>query len=359
MKRTHRRPLLIFWIIGVVALVASTAGAISALHSRNGNGGKEKTDAVVSAKPMGPMTVYGYLDVDSGVTPLYPTVPGRVVEVLVHENDKVKAGAPLLRVDDRLAKQRLQEAKADLDAAEAQLSQAQSLPEQHKLQLSQQQAAIDAMEADLGAAKIALAKAKSLVASETIKQREADAAAKLVDKLEAGVRAAKDKLRELQLLDPQVQLTRSRADVDAKRARLEQAQLGLEECVLKAPVDGEVLQIQVSPGSVIGLQTTQPAMQFCPDKPRIVRAEIEQEFATRIRPGQSVIIQDESGGKESWRGKVVRLSNWYAQRRASQSEAIRIGSSEVRTLECIIVLEPGNVPFRLGQRVRAIINKEE
>src|SRR5262245_36182719 len=136
MKRTHRRPLLIFWIIGVVALVASTAGAISTLHH---NGSKDKAAAVVAAKPMGSMTVMGYLDVDSGVTPLYPTVPGRVVEVLVHENDKVKAGVPLLRVDDRLARQRLQEAKADLDAAEAQLSQAQSLPEQHKLKLSQQQ----------------------------------------------------------------------------------------------------------------------------------------------------------------------------------------------------------------------------
>jgi len=85
-----------------------------------------------------------------------------------------------------------------------------------------------------------------------------------------------------------------------------------------------------------------------------VRAEIEQEFAGRVHPGQSVILQDESGGKESWRGKVLRVSNWYTQRR-SQSEGLRIGGSDVRTLECIIVLEPGNIPFRLGQRVRAIL----
>lgn len=358
MKRTRRRPFMIFWIIGVAALVASTAGAISALNSHHGLEAKEKPEGVASAKPSAGMTASGYVDIESGVTPLYPTVPGRVVEVLVHENDKVKAGAPLIRMDDRLAKQRLNEAKADLDAATAQLSQAQSLPEQHKLKLAQQQSAIDAMEAQLGAAKIALSKARDFVASGTVKQREADAAGKAVDQLEAGVRAEKDKLRELQLVDPQVQLTRARADVEAKHSRVEQAQLGLDECIVKAPVDGEVLQVQVSPGSVIGTQTTQPSIQFCPDKPRIVRAEVEQEFASRVHPGQPVIVQDESGSKESWRGKVLRVSNWYTQRRNNQSEGIRIGTSDVRTLECIIVLEPGNVPFRLGQRVRAIIGNE-
>src|SRR5271170_3472638 len=101
MKRTRRRPFMIFWIIGVAALVASTAGAISALNSHHDNNeAKEKPEAVASAKTGAGMTASGFVDIESGVTPLYPTVPGRVVEVLVHENDKVKAGAPLVRLDD-------------------------------------------------------------------------------------------------------------------------------------------------------------------------------------------------------------------------------------------------------------------
>src|ERR1700730_3290594 len=104
MKRTARRPLLIFWIIGVAALVASTAGAISALHSRHEGESKDKPDNTPVVKAEATMTAAGTMDVDGGITPLFPTQPGRVVEVLVHENDKVKAGAPLLRMDDRLAK---------------------------------------------------------------------------------------------------------------------------------------------------------------------------------------------------------------------------------------------------------------
>jgi len=346
--------LIVFWIIGVAALVASTAGAISTLHSRHELENKEKPDGVASAKPPSGMTSYGYVDVESGVTALYPTVPGRVVEVLVHENDKVKAGAPLLRLDDRLAKQRLKEAEAALAVAEKQLAQAKKLPLEHQRKVALQKNAIEAMKIRLAVARLTRARKEDLVKKQQLNQVEADIAAKEVEGLETGVESEQEKLKLLELEDPQLMIGSAEDAVEAKKSLVAQAQLAVDECVLKAPTAGEILQIAVGPGSVITAQTTQPAIQFCPDKPRIVRAEIEQEFAGRVHPGQSVILQDESGGKESWRGKVLRVSNWYTQRR-SQSEGLRIGGSDVRTLECIIVLEPGNIPFRLGQRVRAIL----
>jgi multidrug resistance efflux pump len=356
MKRTHRRPFLTFWILGVIALVASTAGAISALHSRNE--AKEQPGNVASAKPASGMTAFGTVDVEYGVTPLYPTVPGRVVEVLVHENDKVKAGAPLLRLDDRLAKQRLKEAEAALAVAEKQLTQAKKLPLEHERKLALQRHAIEAMKTRLAVARLTKTRKEELVKSKQVNQVEADIAAREVEGLETGVQTEEDKLKLLELEDPQLTIGSAEDAVAAKKSLVAQAQLAVDECVLKAPTAGEILQIAVGPGSVITGQTTQPAITFCPDKPRIVRAEIEQEFASRIHPGQSVVVQDESGDRESWRGKVLRVSNWYTQRRNNQSEGIRVGTSDVRTLECIIVLEPGNMPFRLGQRVRAILGNE-
>ena len=41
------------------------------------------------------------------------------------------------------------------------------------------------------------------------------------------------------------------------------------------------ISLHVDPGEVFGPQSRQPALLFCPDKPRIVRAEVEQEFAAR------------------------------------------------------------------------------
>jgi multidrug resistance efflux pump len=358
MKRTHRRPFLIFWILGVVALVASTAGAISALHSRHDQEVKAQPGSVTTAKPAASLTAYGTIDIDSGITPLFPTVAGRVVEVLVHENDKVKAGAPLVRLDDRLAKQRLKEAEAALAVADKQLAQAKKLPLEHERKIALQKHAIEAMKTRLAVARLAKTRKEELVKNKQANQVEADIAAKEVEGLETAVLAEEDKLKLLELEDPQLTIGSAEDAVAAKKALVAQAQLAVDECVLKAPTAGEILQVGVGPGSVIGTQTTQPAIQFCPDLRRIVRAEIEQEFASRIHPGQTAIIQDESGDKESWRGKVLRLSNWYTQRRNNQAEGIRIGSNDVRTLECIIVLDPGNIPFRLGQRVRAILGSE-
>src|SRR5438093_4268221 len=83
---------------------------------------------------------FGYVDVEHGVTPLYPLVPGRVVQIDVRESQSVEAGAILIRLDDRLARQRLLEAEADLEAAQAQLVQTEKAPQQHQFQLVQQRA---------------------------------------------------------------------------------------------------------------------------------------------------------------------------------------------------------------------------
>src|SRR5581483_1928893 len=52
---------------------------------------------------------FGYADLEDGVISLNPSQPGRVAEVLVQENDEVAAGAPLLRLDDREARLRVEE----------------------------------------------------------------------------------------------------------------------------------------------------------------------------------------------------------------------------------------------------------
>jgi len=343
-------------ILGLGALVASTAGAIFALHPHN-EANATTGGAVASAG--GGLVCYGIADVESGVVPLYPLQPGRAAKVLVKENDKVAMGAVLLRLDATLAEQRLREAKADLDAAEAQLGQAEQLPKQHRAKLAQQRAAIDAMKARRKAAELVLQRRLEQVATNSINKLDADAVAQQVEELDAAVQAEGEKFKELRLDDPEKQLARARAERDAKKAKVDQAQYAVNECELKAPVDGVVLQITVSAGSVLGSQTTQPPVQFAPtDIAPIVRADVEQEFADRVHPGQSVSIQEETGGKQTWTGKVQRLSKWYTSKRASQPEAMKLAKDDVHTLECIIALDPNQTPLRLGQRLRVTISKD-
>ena len=51
---------------------------------------------------------------------------------------------------------------------------------------------------------------------------------------------------------------------------------------------------------------------------------------------------------------MERISDWYSQRRSVLLEPLQF--NDVRTLECIISIDPGQPPLRIGQRVRIALN---
>ena len=352
--KTRVHLLRVVWIAGLALLGASIAGAGWVLHAQVGDKGSE--DAAALPPPDQGVVCFGHVDVEHGVTSLYPLQPGRVVEVLVRETQSVQAGDVLLRLDDALARQRLREAEADLEAAQAQLGQARKLPEQQQARLAQQREAITAMGRKAAAARHVLKRKQYLREAQQFNAEELKAAEELVGEIEAGERAEKAKLRELELLDADVSVRRAEADVAAKQARVDQAKQGLDECEVRAPRDGSVLRVLVGVGDVLGPQPVKPALFFCPDGPRLIRAEVEQEFANRVRAGYPATIQDDTTAKDyTWRGKVVRVSDWYTHRRSVLHEPLQF--NDVRTLECIVEPDPGQQPLRIGQRLRVTIGQ--
>src|SRR5467141_2089690 len=75
-------------------------------------------------------------------TTIAPKVSGYLAEVLVGDNQRVKAGQVLARIDDRDFKVALDQAKADVAAAQAAVASKQA-------QLDVQQAVIDAAKATI------------------------------------------------------------------------------------------------------------------------------------------------------------------------------------------------------------------
>jgi multidrug resistance efflux pump len=308
---------------------------------------------------------YGYADLEGGVTTLHPTQSGRVEEILVKENDTVPAGGVLVRLDDRAARLRVEEAKAVLEEATARLAKAEKAPEQHRLKIQVQQAALEMARHRLAAAQHTLAGRQEQLKEERI-GRVLDSpvtvelvasTAQRVKEFEEVARAEQFKLADLELQDPRVELQRVQAEVAAMRARWLQAEEVLKEHTLRAPVAGQVLRIFVAPGELISAQPKRMAVQFCPDQPRFVRAEVDQAFAQRVKIGQPAVVEDDSSFGTSWRGRVMRLSDWYTQRREIAEEQLQL--KDVRTLECLIVLDPGQPPLRIGQRVRATIRRAD
>lgn len=341
--------------LGVVTLVASLVIAAVSLRSHAGDRSPSPT-AVPAASTPGddqPWMSLGYVDIAGGVTWLYPLQPGRVKSIAAVENEPIKKGAELFRLEDTVPALKVRQAKADLAAAHTRQKLAGARVKQLDEQINAQKGAIAIAQLEVKRANIQLDKQKRFQKSDVGDTEEVQNAELLVKEAEEHVRAEEKKLAAFQAGREQAAgaIELAGDDIDAKEAQLQEAENAVKECVVRAPVDGTPLRILVSEGQALGTNPHQPAVQFAADTDLLVRAEVEQEFAGRVHKGDSVHIQDHVTGKECARGKVVSISRWYANRRTSTPEMLSVGN-DARTLECIIKIESTSQEVRIGQRVR-------
>jgi HlyD family secretion protein len=344
----------LFWLLGLVLLVGTAAGAgwIFKRSEAEQPAPASRDDVPGSAG----VICLGYVDVEPGVVPLYPLHPGQVVAV-AQEGQHVSKGTVLLQVDDRIPQAQLRQAQAARDAARKQLEKAQLLPKQHQDLLAQLRQAVTAAEGEKAAAEAKLETARKALKREIGKVEDEQAAQGMVRKAAALLKLAQARLKEAQDARPELDVDLAKADLAAKEALVAQARLVVEQCQIKAPDDGEVLRVLTTVGETLGPEPRMPAIQFCPTgpkHPRIVRAEVQQEWASRVKVGQQVIIEDDASTALRWTGRVKRLSDWFTHRRSIIQEPFQM--NDVRTLECLVeITGPGQERPRIGQRMRVII----
>lgn len=345
------------WLFGLGLLSLAASVTIAALTLAPDSSGSSAT-----APPPTPdrrAVAVAYVDVEGGVRPLYPAQAGRVIEANVAEGVEIESGTVLLKVDDSLAQARLKEAQVDLHAAREKLVQARKLIAQHKTRVLMQKAALDAAKRKLEAAEAQARKAQRLFQDKVGGTSEdVESANKLVAEAQAGVRVEESKLELAESMDPNSAVRLAQFDVEAKLEQVQKAELGVRECALTAPCKGMILRRLVNVGEMLGPARNRPAIEFCPSGDRIVRAEVEQEFAAKLHIGQKATISDDITGSGEWHGEVLRISDWFTQRRAVLLEPMQY--NDIRTLEVIIRLkhDPKNI-LRINQRVRVKLDGAE
>ncbi len=232
----------------------------------------------------------------------------------------------------------------------------------HALKVEGQSRAIAAAKHDLEAARSIAALKKRLAGQSGtgVQKEEAQAAedkASYAAEELVGVEEAKLAAVKLEARDIDKSAIRL-ADIDrsAKRIQRAKAQLAVDEASVTARIDGSVLRLQMQAGDLMPAQPRMPPIIFCPATPRIVRAEVEQEFVNLVAEGQIATITDETanGSGPVWKGKVVHLGDWMAPRRSILPDPSQY--HDVRTLECIISVDAGQAPLRIGQRVRVALD---
>jgi multidrug resistance efflux pump len=348
-----------FCVLGVALLAGSLVGA-RFIFSGNGSG----TESKEASGPV-PVVAMGYVDTLRGVLNLAPPFAGRVVKSC-EEGAAIEEGATLIELDSESAQDQLRAAEADLQASELAAKIAKDMADQYGFQIGQQEEAVNAARSKQMGASERYKRAKELLAANQIKEADANVARADLEAQEAGVKAEQRKLEGMKRIDPQLAVQRAEKDFDAKRAIRDRARKFVDDHILKAPVKGTVLRAMVNKGDMYLPDMRTPAVFFCPSDARIIRAEVDQEFASRVKTGQRVCITDDSNSQGRWTGVVGRVGDWFTQRRVVLPEPVTL--HDVRTLECIIEkIEPvadtpaadrKDFPLRINQRMRVTIHPE-
>jgi multidrug resistance efflux pump len=339
------------WLLMLLLLVGSAVGAWAVNHTPGSNG-----DSTAAAPAeLNYIFAIGHIDIDKGVTDMYPRQPGLVVTALA-ENAEGKKDAILLQVDDTLAQLQLQEAQDARKAAEITLEKAQLQARLYPFKLEQQKVAVAALEH-----KIKMVEAENRITSKAISENltlTEDRRTMMkegVEQVKALLQVEQAKLKELHFAEPlqKMQVAEAEINVSAKKVQEKKAEAALELYKIRAPQDGMVLRVLTRAGATLGSNPRMPAVQFRPQGPLFVRAEVLQEWGHLVKERQKVAIVDDTYQSNTWEGEVQTISKWYAPTRSPIIEPFKM--NDVRTLECLIKINSDDPGLRIGQRVRVKI----
>jgi multidrug resistance efflux pump len=240
-----------------------------------------------------------------------------------------------------------------VETAKLRLSRAEQDLRQHPTRIAQLRAASESAEYKLAAARHQFQRQEELLKINNANEQDVLAAESQVKEQKAQARAARERLTELEQSDPQLPVQEARTALTAAEARARSADYAVEECEVRAPSAGMILRVQTSPGEISGGAGSAAPILFCPDRPFVVRAEVEQEFVRRLAVGQKARVEDESAGGAVWTGKLARIAGWYSTRRGTNEKPSAF--KDVPTVECLIQLDDRRPALRIGQRVQVTI----
>ncbi|HEY1799162.1 MAG TPA: HlyD family secretion protein [Stellaceae bacterium] len=289
--RRRRRRWLIAAVVGAVLLIAAV---IFAWYWFSTLRWLESTDDA-------------YTQADAVV--VAPKVAGYVSNLLVTDNERVKAGQTLLRIDPRDYKTALAQAEANVAAAEADIANIDA-------QLTMQQAQINQANADIASAQSALTFSQQNYAryaalahtgAGTVMQAQqthSDLGTKQATLAHdrAGLKAATDQVAVLK-----TQRQKSEATLAQDRAQLDQARINVGYTTVNSPVDGAIGDRSVQQGQYV--QVGDRLMSIVPmGKSIYVVANFKETEIERMFRGESVDVTIDTFSGIHFEGTVDSLA---------------------------------------------------
>ncbi len=299
-KKTNKKFIL---IISVLVSIGLIYGGYKYVHSLS----HEETDDA---------------QVEANMNAIIPHVSGYISKVYVTDNQRVEKGDTLLVIDDRDYRVKLEQAQANLAAAESQLNVAKASIGSYKANAAASQAQVGSVSGNIEAAKIKLWRAENDFKryenlyknhSITAQQYEQALAAKqeaekaleiLRSQKQASSSQSTAALSQTEISQKQVQV--AEANVQSAQAALDAAQLNLDYAVITAPINGQLSNVEVQEGQLV--QQGQALFYLVNTNEKWVVANFKETQLDKMSLGQKVGIEVDAYPDMEFEGTITAFS---------------------------------------------------
>ncbi len=290
--------------------------------------------------------------VDGHVNSISARISGHVVKLNVQDNQFVQGGTVLVEIDPTDYRVALERAKADFEDARAlAIAAGVDVPitsVSTASQLSSAQAEADSTRAGIQAARqqseAAKAQFQQAEANEAARAN-ADAALQQVSQAQSKLAQAEANWRNANTAPKQMTAMRAKAasaeaEVQRKKADLDQAQLNLQYTKIVAPVAGVVSDRTVEIGQ--NVVPGQELMKVIPLDDIWITANFKETQLRNIRVSQPVTVEVDANGRK-YKGKVDSIAGASGARFSLLPPENATGNyvKVVQRIPVKIVLEPG------------------
>lgn len=243
-----------------------------------------------------------------------PTAAGLVAEVNVVVGDTVKKGNVLFKLDDR-------------DAKAAMVSQ---------------QAQVAVLRASIALAEVMLSnKTDSLNRIEKLTRSQ-------VSSVDESTRAS------FAVREASASLARAKAEMEQAVANVSRAQVTLDRLITLAPRDGRILQVNIRAGEQAVLNTDEPAMLLGDIEQLQLRADVDEDYASRVVPGCEALAFLKGTRENSVSLRFVRIEPYVVPKKSLtglSSERV-----DTRVLQIIFRFDRPTFPIYVGQQMDVFLN---
>ena len=301
-------------VLPLIALGALSFGIVSVVRSQP----RHETSLPLSPPPASPyahaVAAEGLVEASSENISIGTPLAEVVTEVPVVVGQKVKTGQPLFKLDDRQLQAELAARKADLAVAKTQVKVDAALLDDARQQLEFAETLTDK---------------RAISSEEFSKRRYAEEAA-------------------------QARLDAAKAQVDAAAAQVQSVATHIERSTVRAPIDGEVLQVKIHVGEFAptGVTAT-PLILLGRLKPLNIRVDVDEHEAWRLNPGAKAVATVRGNANLKTPVTFIRFDPFVLPKKSLTGDSTE--RVDTRVLQVIYRVDNEALPLFVGQQMDVFI----